>query len=363
MQKKQFNFVKNQKNEISFNAAPKKFYKTFLERLFIKKTNILILVVFSFFVVFSICYLFISPYSANKSIINSIYAYNLPSIFEPKVSVNISDINKYNLLNSLNEYGFSFDSVFFKDGFISVTYNPYSLINAFEKVQNINTSNFYTFLGTNNFGIDNLTLYNKTLVNNTLVTFFICVISWLFGTFFGVIHASFSKRNFSLSYHLISLFALIPSLIVVIIFFNLYSYTLYKFICIMSFLLIIPFYLNSFIFSKKLKNTELYYSYISLGFSDFNLIYKFYLPRVLLQNLILIPENNAIALMILASLSFFDIEGIFKTLNIGNLFKDIIDNFKNYYYSFFVIFTFSGFLVLLKLISFILFNALTIERV
>ncbi|EFF41824.1 ABC transporter permease subunit [Mycoplasmopsis alligatoris] len=173
----------------------------------------------------------------------------------------------------------------------------------------------------------------------------------MLGVISGVLIGYSTNKILKIPYYIISSFSIIPYIIIAIFLFSILGYTHFLAIIILGIIGLPQFFFSSYSYTQELKNKDYILASKALGASFFRITILLITREVLFKQLSLFSENVSITLLILASLSFFNVKGISDYLNIGNVFKQIIDNFKNYLFSFTVIFTSALYIIILKLLG------------
>ncbi|UUM19626.1 MULTISPECIES: ABC transporter permease [unclassified Mycoplasma] len=255
---------------------------------------------------------------------DSFLTYNLPSSLSPITTRTFDKGSFTDYLFKLQAQGtITLDRIKNFQSTYTLTYNPYQLIQA------ITNQKLFYLLGTNQNGVDNLAI----LLNSFSLTFLILIISTLIqgvlGIYIGTTLGYFYQGKTSkVSFWAISVFMIIPFLFLNIIIFNLTGYSFTKAILILG--LIGFFSIFYFAYNNAVLVVQKQYilAYRVLGLSSWKIIY-----RIVKVNfftcLPLLAEQLSLGLIALASLSFFNIKDIYQYSNIGNLYKQIIDNPSN----------------------------------
>ncbi|WP_027120783.1 ABC transporter permease subunit [Mycoplasmopsis lipofaciens] len=329
-------------------------WKLFLNRFFGKKINWIL--VFTFFILLffiSISAIFYS-YSPKLAILDSELSYNLPNYSHKATITKTLEPNSafLKLLIQLNNKNsnliISNIQVFDK---YEVVYNPYILLNL------LTGKNYYLLFGTNELGIDRFSFFIHSFGWTIFITLITCLLQLFLGTFIGTYFGYYSKKTISkINYYLVSTINVIPFLIIIVLIFNLVSYSHIKTIIILSCIGSVNFFYSSYSITINVKNMEYIVAYRSSGLSDFRII-MIILKQNIWKNLPIISESLALNILALASLTFFNVYGIDKYLTIGNVFRNLIDNFENISYTIFVILITSFYILLVKILGINLYIA------
>lgn len=356
---KQFSFVKNKNDFNNYqNTMQSNEFRLFLKRFFNSKINWFLFgsLVLIFFALI-ICVIF-SKYSWNTAVLDSKYAYNLPSFFNPKITVSVKPNYELSNLQAMENYGeFKIEKIQYVNDLARVTFNPYKLIQAIQIYNQEKPEQLMTFFGTNNLGIDNFSFFNYSFFITILIAFSSALASLIFSSILACYTQWFFSKIQNFSNNLILSIALLPSLIVAILFFNLFGYSHAKAFWILFIISIPNFYFSCLVKAKAIYNSDYIKAYIVSGLSSNQIIWKITFWQILKFNFALVSDQMSLSITILAALSFFNVSGILQNANIGNVFKGVIDNFQNYAFSLYVIISTIIFILLLKLNSIKLFIA------
>ncbi|RMX34980.1 ABC transporter permease subunit [Mycoplasmopsis fermentans] len=325
-------------------------FKQYLIRFFSKKINIALVSIIGIFLLFLTLSAIFSPYSPKTSVIDSQLAYNLPNYLNASITKKFAQSDPLyqfilqtqkdypNLKIVINETP-DFDLV-------NLTYNPYQLLYA------LKGTNYIFLYGTNSQGIDRFSFFIHSFGISILVTFVAALIQLFLGTFLGSIVAYYSnKSSAKFSYYLISTINIVPFLIVVFLIFKISSYNHLNAILILGFIGSLSFFYSSYSIGLEIKNSEFILAYKANGLSNRRIIYKIIFIHCLWRNIALVSDSLSLNMLALASLAFFNIYKIDQSLNIGNVFKDIVDNLKNVEYTIFVSILASFYVILVKFLG------------
>ncbi|VEU74903.1 dipeptide transporter [Mycoplasmopsis citelli] len=310
-------YLENQnfKNSVNYSLT-KRFFKN--------KLNLTLVII-------TICWIF-GIWIANLTYQNSSYipdhdsflTYNLPSSLYPIISRSFDKGPYTDYLFKLQDQGIiKLDNIKNFQSTFTITFNPYNVIEA------ISGKHLFYLLGTNYNGVDNLAI----LLNSFSLTFLILLISALIQGILGIYIGTtlgyfYQGKTSKISFWIISVLMIIPFLFLNIIVFSLSGYSFIKAILILGiigFFAIFYFaYNNTVIIMQK----QYILAYKVLGLSPWKIIYRI-VKINFFTCLPLLAEQLSLGLISLASLAFFNISDIYQHANIGNLYKQIIDNPSN----------------------------------
>lgn len=325
----------------------------FFIRFFSKKINLIFTILLTLFFIWIILSLLFYPYKYNQVILNSHLSYNLPNVFNPYITKSFNYDSEYQLILRLaSENKVEIVNTIYAENLVSLTYNPYKVINALSiENNNFEIIKFIPWFGTNQEGYDNYSIFINSFGLTILISLISCFIALLIGNSLGVFLAFKCNFNVSVDKLFISTISLIPSTLISIILFNIFGYQHWLAIVILSIILIPVFFFSAYPDTKELKNSLLIDAYKVNGYSESKIIFNIILPRVLKKSISLICDQFTVAILILSTVSFFNVQGIKESLNIGNLFKYILDNFNDYYLTTLVIFGVCFYIVVLKILT------------
>ncbi|UUD35575.1 ABC transporter permease subunit [Mycoplasmopsis caviae] len=350
-------FVKAHHKHFLVNVTNNKSeFKQYLGRFFRKKINIFLVSLIAILLVFLTLSAIISPYSPKKSIIDSHLAYNLPNYIGASITKKFSsDDNFYQLILNMQKNNPHLRIVVNETpsfDLVNLTYNPYQLIYAIEGKK------YILLFGTNSSGIDRFSFFIHSFGTSILITFIATLFQLIIGTFLGSIIAYYSNRSSAkFSYYLIGTINIIPFLIIVFLFFKITSYNFFNALLILSTIGSLSFFYSSYSIGLEIKNKEFILAYKSSGVSNWRIIYRIIFCHCLWRNIALVSDSLSLNMLALASLAFFNIYKIDQSLNIGNVFKDLIDNLRNIQYTIFVSTITSLYVILVKFLGINLFIA------
>lgn len=348
---KGFNFAKNNIKTISFTNQEKDFVKT-LKRFFSKKINKFSFLIFVFLLLFLIFSSIFYKYSSTIPVLNSVFAENLPPVYVSEVTQTIEVGDFYNLIKNVeinSDFQLIRESQF--AGLVTIVYNPYELIFYSSVLSNNVQININTILGTNSLAIDNFSFFIGSFGISIVVIMLAVLIQFTFGSIIAVYIGYFSKKVFKISYYIISSFGIIPFILLSLIVFNIFGYSHLKAVIIIGVIGIPLFFFSSYSHTLEIKQKEFIKASIASGASSNWVILRIIIPKVMVKNFGLFSENTSISLLVLSSLSFFNISSISNYLNIGNVFRQLIDDFSNYGFSFLVIIVVTLFILTLKVMG------------
>ncbi|WP_025755578.1 ABC transporter permease subunit [Mycoplasmopsis cricetuli] len=320
-----FSFIKNKNNNNKLNLSniSKKqlFWKSFWNKK-INKFLIFLFLLINFILI--LCSLFY-PYSSLKADFDSKLVQNLPSVLTPKITRSYEKdafvdylfyLKENNLLNIENII--NYQSTF------TLTYNPYQLLRTLDP-----THNYFFIFGTNHNGIDNFAIFINSFLVSLIILILCAIFQLILGLVFGTIIGYY--YNFKLpkiTHWSASVIMIVPFLLMSLILFQTFGYSFWKAVLILTFIGFFPVFYNSYNYSASLVSKDFIVAYKVLGLSDLKIIWK--ITKIcFFEMLPLIGEQFALGLLSLAALSFFEIPNIYNYNNIGNLYKQIIDNPNN----------------------------------
>ncbi|AWX69838.1 ABC transporter permease subunit [Mycoplasmopsis anatis] len=347
------NLFKLSLNKVESNSFANQNSNKFFVRFFSKKINLVFTVLLFLFIIWILLSLFLYPYKYDEVVLNSHLSYNLPNIFNPYITKSFNYDNEYDLIIKLaSENKIEIIKTVYSENIVSLTYNPYKLINALSlEKNNIEILHFIPWFGTNNEGYDNYSIFINSFGITILISIISCFIAILVGNSLGTILAYRFNFNLSIDKLLISTISLIPSTLISILLFNIFGYKHWLAIIILSIIMIPVFFFSAYPDTKELKNSLLIDAYKVNGYSQIKIIFNVIFPRVLARSLSLVIDQFTVVILILSSISFYNVEGIKESLNIGNLFKYILDNFSDFYLTSLVIFGICFYIVTLKILT------------
>lgn len=325
-------------------------FKLYWKRFFSKWINIVYVTLFALLLLFIIFSALFYKYSPNKPIFDSQLASNLPDYlhssltrkfaFDDKEYLSIVQASNQhpdlNIIISNKQVGDSW----------TLVYNPYAYIEA------LTGHKYILYFGTNNAGVDRFSFYIQSLGRTIFITLVALVIEITLGSYFGALVSYFSKKTGAkVSYYLVSTINIIPFLIVVFLLFSLCGYSPFNAIMILGFIGAVSFFYISYSLGLDLKNNEYITAYKATGLNDFQIVTTILFPRIFYRNLSLASDNMSLNILAIASLAFFNAKGIEDTLNLGNVFKDIISDISNISFTSFVIVITSLYVILVKLLG------------
>ncbi|WP_051677965.1 ABC transporter permease subunit [Mycoplasmopsis opalescens] len=348
-----FHLTTHEHNSNNF-AFQKSTFKLFFNRFSNNKIAIIAVIIsflLSLFLILSAIF-YRQPY--NESVQNSFLFYNLPNASNPQT------FQKFNyndpMINFIVEHhkinNDIIKSLVQSNDQILITYDPYALI------YSVFGKKVYYVFGTDANGFDLFSLFINSLGFSILITIIAGLIQLFIGAILGTYLGYFALKNISkLSSYLFNTVAIIPYLILAFLIFNYTGYSHVNAILILGLLGTISVFYSAFAYSNELKNKEFISSYIVSGLSNNRIIWKIIMPQILFKLLSVLTDNIALMLLTLAALAFFNIENIIKYANIGNVFKNVLDQLDNVVYTVFVISLTSLYIVLLKIIGLNLYVA------
>ncbi|UVD81503.1 ABC transporter permease subunit [Mycoplasma iguanae] len=282
----------------------------------------------------------ISQYSAFNPISNTInYIEELPPISNPYKTVILEPGNQLNTLleiaNKSSEFNFIYNSL--EDGNASnisnvvLIFNPYELINAIEKLNNKDVSSFYTWLGTNDYGIDIWArLWSSLSITLTLIFLafiFRILLGWLIGyyaSFFNSKFAAFIKK-------IIISITIVPEFIwylLLIFIFQFSTSAIFGALILSGWIYQAK---STFIIVDINKNKEFISASKSLGTSNWKIFYLHFFAIILQDFLATFVEKFAIILTMLTIVGYLNLNAQQSDINIGNIFSEAINLSKTNY--------------------------------
>ncbi|WP_036464118.1 ABC transporter permease subunit [Mycoplasmopsis sturni] len=344
----QFSFVKNPKIPKNIVIESIKYKHRFWKNFWKKKTNKFLIISLIIFLLLIVCLSIFNPFSATKPVLNSELVQDLPPYYAPIITKTfdkspftdylfyLDRTSSFHIINYIN----------YQSNFI-ITYNPYELL------RQINPDfHAYFLLGTNFNGVDNLAIFSYSFLISIIIVVLSSFIQLILGSYAGVFLGFYFQRNIpKFSYWLISIIVTIPFLLINIIIFNLIGYSFLKAILVLSLVGFFPIFYASYGQTSQLVTLDYVNAYKITGLSTLKIMHKI-LKEILLANLPLLSEQITLGFLSLASLSFFNIAEITTQINIGNLYKQIIDNQNNWPLFTLTLISSIGFVATTKLLSF-----------
>lgn len=255
---------------------------------------------------------------------NSFLTNNLPSSLSPIVSRSYDKGPITDYLFYLNDHKvISLIDVQNYQSTYTITYNPYDVIYATTKIK------LHYILGTNHNGVDNLAILFNSFSQTFAILFIAAFLQGVLGIYTGTAFGYFYQGKTSkISFWIIGTIMIIPFLFLSILLFNLTGYSFIKAILILSFIGFFAIFYFSYTHTVALMQKEYIIAYKVLGLRPYKIIWR--MCKINLFNTLpLIAEQMSLGLISLAALSFFNIDGIYLFANIGNLYKQLIDNPNN----------------------------------
>lgn len=337
------------KNSVNFSPSnPENSFKRYLKRFFKKKLNWAILTLFILFILFVYITSLSYKYSSSQPVKNNELFLDLPNyslnlIFK---KFNLDD-PIYRIIKNNNEIN---PNIIISESFVSdkvnLTYRPYLLL------KTIYNENYVLLFGTTSLGISRFSNFINSMSKTILIILGIILIQLIIGVILGTYFAFYSKyAPIKISYFLFNTISLVPFIVLSIIIFKFLGYSDSKYVLVTSLLGFINFFYNAYNETNIIKNKEYINAYKSIGLGNQRIIWKIIIPSIFFSILSTIGENISLNLLILSSLAFFNIPNIETSLNIGNVFRQIIVDKNNVEYIIFVIFNISFFVFITKLLS------------
>ncbi|WP_406616912.1 ABC transporter permease subunit [Mycoplasmopsis adleri] len=335
-------------------------WSLFWKRFFSNKINYLWLALFLGFMLYLILASTIYKYSPTKPVLDSEIAINLPNYYDanvertfnpdsPFLKLILETNKKFSNLKIVSNYK-QIGDVFLVD------YNPYQLIYA------LSGQKYILLFGTNYQKIDRFSFFNHAMGISVLITLIAISIQLFLGSLLGSILGFYSNKTSSkMSFHLINIINVLPFLIISILLFKIINYSFWNAIWILGLFGSIGFFYTSYANTINIKNAEFITAYKVLGMSNKQIIWKIIMLENCWMNLSLIADNLALDLLVLASLAFFNVKGITSSLNIGNVFQDLINDLSNVSYLLYVIILTSLYVLLSKFLSLALYQAYLVK--
>ncbi|ADE19782.1 ABC transporter permease subunit [Mycoplasma crocodyli] len=352
MNKNKLSFAKNKSIQTWVNINPKSQLIQTFNRFFNKKTNYVLVSLTILIMLLIIFSLIFYPYSPSNSIINSSLIYNLPPKHSPNVTLTLENDQLYQTIKDIeSNTDFKLLSDVKHTSFVTITYNSYDLIKYANYLATGVELNINSILGTNSLGIDNYSFFIHSFAISVLITLSAVLIQLALGSFLGVLIGYSANKSLKIPYYIISSISTVPYIIIALLLFNSIGYNHLKALLILGFIGIPQFFFSSYSYTQTIKNQEYVLASKAIGANYFRIVIILIWKEVLFKQISLFSENVSITLLILASLSFFNAKDINLYLNIGNVFKQVIDNFKNYSFSLMVIIITALYIILLKLLG------------
>ncbi|WP_051617769.1 ABC transporter permease subunit [Mycoplasmopsis iners] len=348
-----FSFAKSKIQPFSLTNKQSTFVR-YWKRFFALKINWLIVGLIIAFLLFIYLSIIFYPYQPYTKIENNILFNGLPNYSSPLVFQKFTfDSPIYELIKQQNAIDpriiISETQAVDK---VNVVYDAYLLL------ETIYHKKFILFFGTNANGFSRFSNLIHSLGWTIWFTISISILQMLLGVLLGTIFGYFSKKKaIQISYFLFNTFTIIPFLIIIILIFQATAYTNLKAVLFLTLFGFINFFYLAYNKTISICNQEYILSYKTVGLGNFRIICKYILPQVLMLAISLITENISLNILVLSSLAFFNVKGLENTLNIGNIFKQIIIDYSNVSYVVFAIVLISGFVLLTKLFGINLYVA------
>ncbi|WP_029513563.1 ABC transporter permease subunit [Mycoplasmopsis primatum] len=356
-------FSTNKKSEAKIENRINSF-QLFWNRYFSKKINYLWLTLFvSFFLLIIILILIsaILKYSPDKPTLQSDLAINLPNYFSPIKSTKFSYDDPLLKLIIQQDLKDPNSNIIYNKSLIAdivlLEYNPYALI------KSLSGKNYYFFFGTNAYKIDRFSFFVHSFGYSILISIIALIIQWLIGTYLGSVIGFYSqKTSCKIGYYVFNLLNIFPTLIVCLFLFSLAGYNHSSAIFILSVFGSVSFFYIAYANSIELKNQSFIWTYKVDGASNQRILHNIIFVENLWLNLTLFADSLSMNMLILASISFFNVPRINESLNIGNVFKDLINDLTNINYTMFVTIITSLYIIVFKLFSLSLYQASRVKE-
>ncbi|WP_427909448.1 ABC transporter permease subunit [Mycoplasmopsis bovis] len=344
------------KKEIAKIINYKSGFQLFWSRFFSKKINYFWLAIFISFILMIICIssiAFLLNYSPYKPVLDSDLSANLPNYYSPVVSRKFfTDSPILKIIRENNELhsGIIKSSLNVND-YVILDYDPYALI------KSLSGKNYYFLFGTNTLKIDRFSFFVYSFLVTIALSLTAIFLQYLLGTFLGSIIGFYSnKMSSKISYYIFSSINIFPFLIINIIFFKILGYSFVNAVVILSIFGSISFFYIAYANTLYLKNKEFIFAYRSFGASSSWILMHIVFVENLWLNITLISDNLSLNMLVLAALSFFNIKNVEESLNIGNVFKDLVTDLTNISYTIFVVLITSLFIIVNKIFSIIMYR-------
>lgn len=347
MQANQFNFASKSQAFASATVLISQ-QKLYWKRFFKSKSVIVALFALLTLLLLLVLNYFLSPYQSDKAIYDSSLAYNLPPLNNPVISRTVENGPDTDYLMNLNKKGIiDFESITNYKSFYIIKYNPYQVLSFLSPKDGLKT-----YFGTNSVGIDNFTLMTDSILITLLITFVSGLIHLFFGSLIGSLVGFYSnKALYKSSYFILSAVIVVPYLFLTISLFLLFGYSLAKAICFLSIVGFFSIFYTSYHKCQEIKILSYIDGYKTIGYSDSRIILRVIFKQIVFYNLSFFSDQLSLSFLSLAALSFFNVENINSHINIGNLYKQIIEDFSNYYLSISTIVISIALIVIFKIIG------------
>lgn len=331
-------------------------FKVYLNRFFNKKINYLWAVLFFLFFIFIISCVIFYKYSPIEPVCDSMLAANLPNYknrvimrkFSPddpllKLILNEHSLNKS--LGIIKSFQKTNESTFLE-------HDPYALL------ESITGQKIKHYFGTNIYKTDRFSFFSHSIGYSILISISAIILQWTLGSYLGSLTGYHSEKTGSkIGFHLVNIINVLPFLIICIFVFKLIGYTHFLAIITLGVFGSVSFFYTSYSNALEIKTREYIQAYKSSGMSDNWIIFHIAFVENLWVNLALFGENLSLNMLVLSSLAFFNIKSIENYLNIGNVFKDIINDLSNMSYVIYVTLVTTFFILISKIFSIKLYKA------
>lgn len=353
--KKSFSFAESKK-QIAKVANYKSNFQLFWNRFFSKKINYFWLFLFLSFILLIICISSIAlalNYSPYKPVLESELATNLPNYYSPITSRKFFTDNPVLQIIRENDdlHHTIIKSTLNINDYVILEYDPYALI------KSLSGKNYYFLFGTNAFRIDRFSFFVYSFLVTISLSILAIIFQFLIGTLLGSIIGFYSDKTTSkISYYLFSSINIFPFLIINILLFKVVGYSYVNALAIISIFGSISFFYIAYANTLDLKNKEFIFAYRSFGASPMWILMRIIFVENIWLNLTLFSDNLSLNMLVLAALSFFNIKNVEESLNIGNVFKDLIADLSNIGYTLFVIIITSLFIIINKIFGIVMYR-------
>ncbi|QZE12306.1 ABC transporter permease [Mycoplasma sp. Ms02] len=336
-----FKKAKNSPTDLSFSEK-----NSTVKRFFSKRANTLI---FALFLVIVLSLVFFYCLSTIKPSFraDSIFYRNLPSSLiqiKTEVFTDYSQARSIAQLSNLDE-----SKIQPRDGSFVLTYNAFNALYKSLKTQGIEAETF-TFWGTDSLANDHFVYFVISLMQTFLAFVFAVILSSVFGIFLAF-YVQNNKLAFGITKNLFLSLVSIPSLILSIIFFNIFGYSTVKFALFIFIIFTVQQYLLAQNIIQNMKQKEYYLSALASGYSRFEVLKYIVFKRVWIELLLLYGDLFILSVVITATSKYFDVKGVENSYNLGSVFRNVIENKNNTIFLLGVMFYITAICLLFQLLS------------